>query len=450
MRRFAVGLLIVVSALALLTSSTSLWMRRNVINTDVFVSTAEQVLATPAVRSRITAQVVDTVIASAPVQQAIDQGVALLPPRMQPFRPSIEDAARGLLGRGVDALLTSPAFSDVTRAALTSAQTQLVTGQSVRFDLGQAKELVPAQNRSGLAGQVIDLIPDDIGVTVLTEQQAPQLYTAVDLLQSLWFWGGLIAIGTLAGAAAVSRRLRASLRAWAATTGVLGLLFVLALTVARGPLLARVKPINVEAADAVYGIIASSLITWTLWLVAVMAGIVLITVLWGRIGILPGIARGYRAVRAQAELHRQSRAALQDTGERSAEPWPRRAADRTRTFIESMGLGDRVATAAAATRRHLRVARWAGIALAALILLLWPSPTLSVLVWVAALVAVYLGLLELLMAVGDAHAVAVTEPPAPGRPDSRLDLLVRLCDARDAGLLTGEEFAREKARVLGT
>jgi hypothetical protein len=48
-------------------------------------------------------------------------------------------------------------------------------------------------------------------------------------------------------------------------------------------------------------------------------------------------------------------------------------------------------------------------------------------------------------------------PPAPqGAPapaadtaDDRLDQLVKLGQLRDAGVLTEEEFAREKARVLG-
>jgi hypothetical protein len=41
MRRFIAGLLILVSALSLVLASTSLWVRRNVINTEVFVSNVE-------------------------------------------------------------------------------------------------------------------------------------------------------------------------------------------------------------------------------------------------------------------------------------------------------------------------------------------------------------------------------------------------------------------------
>jgi hypothetical protein len=70
--------------------------------------------------------------------------------------------------------------------------------------------------------------------------------------------------------------------------------------------------------------------------------------------------------------------------------------------------------------------------------------------------------------VGTLVATAVEPaPPAPAEPEperfvpaaltpetistlnDRLDLLVRLGSARDAGVLTEEEFGREKGRLLG-
>ncbi|WP_214368808.1 hypothetical protein [Pseudonocardia sp. H11422] len=163
------------------------------------------VLAEPAVQARIDSRVTDTVMADPDVQKAVD-AVAMLPPRLQTFRPAIEDGARSVVSEGVQTVLTSPAFDTLITAALTSAQTQLVNGQPVTFTLGQAKALVPAQDRTGLAGQVLDLIPNDVGITVLTPADAPQLYTAIDLLASLWLWTGLLAIGAPIGALVVSRR----------------------------------------------------------------------------------------------------------------------------------------------------------------------------------------------------------------------------------------------------
>ena len=100
------------------------------------------------------------------------------------------------------------------------------------------------------------------------------------------------------------------------------------------------------------------------------------------------------------------------------------------------------------------------------------------LIWVVALIALYLGLLEWLQsraadpvtAPGQAAAVppvsgapadgaAASRIPArpPARPatrenlsamGSRLDLLMRLGEARTAGVLTDDEFAQEKTHLL--
>src|SRR3712207_694376 len=47
MRRLVAGLLIVVSAVALVLSSVSLWTRQNVIDTDAFVSNVETIVDLP-------------------------------------------------------------------------------------------------------------------------------------------------------------------------------------------------------------------------------------------------------------------------------------------------------------------------------------------------------------------------------------------------------------------
>lgn len=520
MRRFVVGLLVLVSALALVGASTSLWTRRHVVNTDVFVAGSQKVITDPTVQARIQSQVVDVVMTNPDVQRAIDEVVAQLPPRLQAFRPTVADGARNLLNDGVHTILTAPAFSSLTSAALRSAQTQLINGQPVEFTLGQAKALVPPQDLTGLAGQVLTLIPDDVGITVLTKQQTPQVYTAIDTVKVLWLWLGLAALAALAGALVMSRRRQKTLRAWSVTTGVTGLLLVLTFAIARTPLLNNVKPVNVDVADAVYQGVTGSLRSWTLWLVLIMFGIMVVTLLWGRIGILPALGRGYHAVRDQAAQYRKERASAPAASgtdgtpaQAPAQSWPRRLAAGTRALVDSLNLPERLHALAEFLHRNLRLARWAGVAAGALILLLWPSPTLSVLIWVAAFVALYLGLIELVLTVtarapGAPHvAIAATgsgsaatapaptpiqstppgppgaEPPpvatvgsgtaesiAPTVPaqstgeashhlamptpedlsalGSRLDMLMRLGDARTAGVLTDDEFAREKAQLL--
>ena len=304
MRRFAVGLLIVISAVCLVLSSASLWTRRHVVNTEVFVAGGQAILADPAVQGAIDGKVVDTIMANPEVQGAVNDVVALLPPRLQTLKPAVEDGARDLLSSGVHAVLTSDRFSVLTADCPQSVQTQLLTGQPVSFTLGQAKARIPQQDRTGLAGQVVNLIPDNVGFTVLTPQQAPQLYTALDLLKTLWLWVGLLGLAALIGALVMSRRRRRTLRAWSVTTAVLGLLLVIAMRVAQGPLLIHVKPANTAAATAIYEGVTASLRTWTLWFVAIPAVVLVFTLLWGRLGIIPGIGRGYRAAVEQVRSRR--------------------------------------------------------------------------------------------------------------------------------------------------
>jgi hypothetical protein len=520
MRRFGVGLLVLVSALLLVLSSTSLWTRHNVVNTDVFVANGQRIITDPTVEARVESQVVDTIMAKPDVQQAIDQAVSVLPPRLQAFRPSVEEGTRNLLSRGVQLILTSPQFAGLTGAALRTAQTQILNGEPVGLTLGQAKARIPAEDRTGLAGQVINLIPDDVGFTVLTPQDAPRVYTAIDVLKSLWLWVGLVALGILAGALAVSRQRMRTLRAWAVTTGVIALLLVFSLVLIRGPLLGDVKPANVEVANAVYDGVTASLRSWTLWLVLIMAGITAVTLLWGRIGLIPAVRRGYEASRARRAEDRAVAAApgdgSQPVGQEQTPSWPQRIADETRAFVDGLNLPERLAGLASFLRRNLRAVRWAGIVVGALVLLLWPAPSLSVLIWVVACVALYIGLIELVLNLGaraetvadeetspipvttnggvaaggdtdpsavlppsaaragdgakndgakndapqeedgGAAAAAAATPPAnqPMTPEgisamsSKLDLLMRLGDARTAGVLTDEEFTSQKSQLL--
>jgi hypothetical protein len=525
-RRFVTGLLVLVSAVTLVLASTSLWTRRNVVNTQVFVTNVETMVDLPEVEARITERVTTTVMANPEVQQAIDDAITVLPPRLQAFRSPVEEGIGSLVSAGVRRLLTDDPFRPLTRAALTSAHDQLIAGEPVRFTLGQAKDRVPDSAKNGIAGQILDLLPDNVGVTILTPADAPQLYTAIDLLKSVWWWLGLLAVGTLAGALGVSRRRRGTLRAWAVTTTVLTLLVLLALRVARGVLLPQVRPDNRDAVGAIYDVLAASLRSWTLWLLAAALLVLVLTLVWGRLGIVAGVRRGVASARAQLQRRREARAAAaaaaaatgdaEEAAAAAREPWTRRVTVWTQGFAEGLDLPERGARLGALVRDHHGPARWAGIAIGALVLLFWPAPTLSVLIWIAALVALYLGALEWLRgrapepapaeqaasgavpsagpdgvagndspaapavvpaprtiprpvggaAEGAANGVPVAtavEPaptvkplvPAALTPETistlndRLDLLVRLGAARDAGVLTEEEFSREKNQLLG-
>jgi hypothetical protein len=507
MRRFVAGVLILVSALSLVLASTSLWVRQNVIDTEVFVGNVETMVDLPEVEARINERVTTTVMTNPDVQDAIDEAVAVLPDRLQQFRPTVESGIRTLISTGVQRLLTNDPFRPLTSAALTSAHDQLVNGQPVEFTLGMAKDLVPDSARDGIAGQVLDLLPDEAGVTLLTPAEAPEVYNAVDLLRSAWWWLGLIALGALAGALGVSRRRRRTLRAWAVTTTVLTLVLLAALRITRGLLLPQVREENRDAVGAIYDVLAASLRSSTLWLLGGAVLVLVLTLVWGRLGLVAGVRRGIESARVRLRLRHEA-AAVQgvDGAPTPEEPWTRRVAAWWSGFADGLDLPDRTARLGGFVRDHRDPARWTGIAVGAVTLLFWPAPTLSVLVWIAALVALYVGALEWLVGRAPAAAApaapvrgpvdgsAVTPPvvvPAArqGEPDGalvgasvagatasagagagvvaaeplvpaaltpqaistlsdRLDLLVRLGTARDSGVLTDDEFRREKDRLL--
>jgi hypothetical protein len=508
MRRFVSGLLIIISAVSLILASTSLWTRRNVINTSVFVSNVETIVDLPQVEARVTDRVTTTVMTNPDVQDAIDAAVAALPPRLQTFRPTVEDGIRSIISTGVARLLRNDPFRPLTEAAVTSAHTQLINGQPVQFTLGQAKNLVPASARDGLAGQVLGLIPNDLGVTILTPSDAPQVYNAIDLLKSIWLWMGIVALATLAGALGVSRHRRGTLRAWSITTLVLGLLVLVTLRVLRGRVVVAAKPDNRDAVGAIYDVLAGSLRAWTIWLVLFTIVVLALTLTWGRLGVVAGVRRGMASAREQIQRRREAHAAAQvaTTGIDGAvvdgvpqpaaeESWGRRVAANTRAFAEGLGFSERATDLGIFVRAHLGPARWTGIAVGAVVLLFWPAPTLRVLIWIVALVALYLGALEWLLnrapevaadsaaaevapsaagaisVAGDGSSAAgasVGRPPVPAAQpteavptprealspelvstlNDRLGLLVKLGAAHDAGVLTDEEFSHEKDRLL--
>src|SRR3954452_13061294 len=405
MRRFVSGLLIVISALSLILASTSLWTRRNVINTTVFVSNVETIVDLPQVEARINDRVTATVMTNPDVQDAIDQAVAVLPPRLQSFRPTVEDGIRSIVSAGVARILHNDPFRPLTAAAVTSAHDQLGNREPVKFTLGQAKNLVPASARSGLAGQVLGLIPNDLGVTLLTPSDAPQVYNAINLLKSIWLWMGLVAVGTLAGALGVSRHRRGTLRAWSVTTLVLALLVLATLRIARGRGGVAAKPDNRDAVGAVYDVLAGSLRSWTIWLVVFTSLVLVLTLTWGRLGVVAGVRRGMRSARDQIQRRREAHAAATApaTGVDGVavpaveESWGRRVAANTRAFADGLGLSDRATVLGTFVRVNLGPARWTGISVGAVVLLFWPAPTLRVLIWIVAFIALYLGALEWLL-----------------------------------------------------
>src|SRR3954454_18391329 len=117
MRRLATGLLILISSLCLFLSSTSLWVRHNVVNTGVFVGNVETIVDLPQVRARVTERVTTTVMTNPRVTDAIDSAVDALPPRLRQFKPTVTNGIQNLVSAGVSRLVADEPFWRLVVAA---------------------------------------------------------------------------------------------------------------------------------------------------------------------------------------------------------------------------------------------------------------------------------------------------------------------------------------------
>ena len=260
---------------------------------------------------------------------------------------------------------------------------------------------MPDSLRDGLAGQVLELLPDDVGVTLLSPERRPGLRRGRPA-EVGWWWFGIVALAALAGALGV-------LPAPAGHAAGLGGDHR-GVRLPRpdhppggpGPLHPAARPENREAVGAMYdsspAACGSGRCGWSARAAGPRAHARLGPARAGRrrSGARPagapaaGGPRGAAAARPGGR--RRSRA-----GDRRgigvdlpAEPWPRRVAVGTRAFVDGLDLPDPHRPPGRDRARPLRPRAVDGIAIGAWCSCCGRTPTLSVLIWIVALVAAVL------------------------------------------------------------
>jgi len=487
-RKFGVGALLFVAALCTVLAVVVAWARDKVVPTESFVATADAVIEQPAVQQRIANEITTQVFAQQQVQEAIAE---VIPERLAAFEGPIVSAAKSGLTQALLFVLGSQAFEKVFDGALTSMHEDLVNGQDLQLSLSDAQGLFGNGALAGRVSQVESLIPDKFtSITVLQKSQAPYLYQAFDLLQSVPAWLWIIALVLFALALVVSRDRRGTLMSGALTIAVLGLLLVLAGVVGRqialGSLPAGANP---DVFKSTLDIVVSGLRSSVIWTVVIAVVVAVVAFAWGRLGLVRAIRRAGSAAseKAHAASDRRAEARVAEGAggdEAVPEPapathWRTALGERLAAFWHEWEVERRLAEAGVVVRRNLRAWNAGGVIAAAVLLLVWPTPTTKVVIWMVALAGVYLGVLQLLTGLADKRipevAEAVVVAPAPVAPepagtglldvsaeeaegppaevlsqDERLDALMKLGKVRDAGILSDEEFEREKTRILGS
>jgi hypothetical protein len=123
LRRVLVGILVVLTSIAVLVSAVTIWAHQTVLNTDRFVATIQPVISDPTVINTVSNNVANQVVMQANVQQRVK---AALPPKADFLAAPITTAAQNLTQKVTSGVLSSKAFQSAWPTVVRKAHSQLV------------------------------------------------------------------------------------------------------------------------------------------------------------------------------------------------------------------------------------------------------------------------------------------------------------------------------------
>lgn len=195
-RVIGVWALIVVASILLVGTTTSVWVKRQALDTDNWVKAADDALADPAVQDALATFIVDQLYANVDVAQTLaDQ----LPENLQGIAGPIAAAVREPATVAVEKLLQTSQVQKIWSDANRVAHEKLVailedkgnyvstTGGKVTLELG--KVVTALGEQLGLPQAALDKIPPDAGNIVIVDSS--QLATAQKAVKAIK-WMGLI------------------------------------------------------------------------------------------------------------------------------------------------------------------------------------------------------------------------------------------------------------------
>lgn len=415
-RRLPLFLIGIGSLLAIL-AILALWANRQLLDTDNWVDTSSELLENDDIRGQISVFLVDELYTGTDVQAEL---AGALPPRAQPLAGPIAGGLRDLAVRAADTLLQRPRLQEAWETANRGAHGALLNvveggGDNVSTEGGDVTlnlhDLLGAiEENIGVGAKVQEKLPEDAGQLTLLESDELELaQDGVDLLQAAAIVLVVLALGLMALAIFLARGWRRE----ALRAAGFGLIFAgIAALVARslaGDALTEslAKSESVKPAISATWDISTSLMVDAAS-ATILYGIVLVFSAW--LGGETRLATGTRRVLA---------------------PYLREPA-----------------------------IAYSGLALIVLLLLAWqPTPAFHRLIPTLILIVLLVFGVEML------RRRTEREFPNASREDSmehlrerfsnirgstrskRLDDLERLGRLRESGVLTEEEFAREKASL---
>jgi hypothetical protein len=214
-RRIGVTALLVLGTLLWTAFGLGLWAKRQALETDNWVDTSAQLLRNEQIRDALSFYIVDTLYNSEAVQARLEQA---LPPRLDRLAAPAAAALKEIARRNAPRVLGSAAALNAWETANRKAHETLlnivdngVAGRSVSLDL---KSLVSeVASGTGLPANAVDKLPPNVAqLTVATPHELSQVRQLLHLFKTLlWVLLGL-AIAAFAGAVALARDRRRTIR----------------------------------------------------------------------------------------------------------------------------------------------------------------------------------------------------------------------------------------------
>ena len=190
--------LVVIGVLLLVVSLLSNWVKREALDKDQFRSTSEELVAHPVIQDQLAQTMVEQLYANVDVSQQLEEK---LPPNLQALAGPIAGLSRELIDRAATELLQRPRVQSLFVDAASLSQSQVVkvlegettrlqtTGGDVVLDLHPL--VTRLGDRFGVLGNASQQLPPDAGRIVLL--RSDELGTAQDVTQLLksvadWIW----------------------------------------------------------------------------------------------------------------------------------------------------------------------------------------------------------------------------------------------------------------------
>ena len=304
-RTILVWTLLSVGALVLLVGSLTVWVKRQALDTDAWVDTSSQLLADDDVREALSVYIVDQLYVNLDPEARLEER---LPEDLEGLAAPLSGALREPAQRGVDRFLERPRVQALWEVANREAHEALlrILEDETRTGITTAEGTVTLDLRTlvvnvgeelGFGEQLEARLPADAGqIVVLQSDELEAAQNGLKAIKVLSWLVILVAFGAFAGAVALARRRRETLRIVGGTFLLVGIiLLVIRRAVGAYVVDALSQGVSVREAAGSTWLIGTSLLATIGWALIVYGVVILAGALLAGPSRTATRARGYIA-----------------------------------------------------------------------------------------------------------------------------------------------------------